>query len=452
MDVVFKILGKQRKLLFLCGNINVQKIITGESVFDAPKQERASKPNTFDTNTTTHARGASSFDFCILTFAFVLPSLNTSFLQLPFIFGAARMKKIDWYILKNLITTFLFSLLLFAFITIVIDISEKTDDFVKSGLTATQIIRQYYFGFVPHILAMLFPLFVFIAVIFFTSKMAGRSEIVAILASGTSYNRYLRPFFYAGLVLAATLWLANRYIVPKANDIRVSFQVRYIDANSSYNPLIGQRASLYLQIDPASYIGMNYDTTSKTGTNFFLQHITGNKVDYNMRAETIRWDTAKKNWVLENVIERKISGINETISMVPTKVVDLKLKPFDLKRDEYAKDKLITPELDRFIKLEEKRGVEGLNALKVERYRRDATPVAVILLTLIGAVVASRKVRGGSGVHLAIGFITAALFILTDRFSTIFSTKGNLPPLLAAWLPNMMFAFVAVWFYKRAPK
>jgi lipopolysaccharide export system permease protein len=127
-------------------------------------------------------------------------------------------------------------------------------------------------------------------------------------------------------------------------------------------------------------------------------------------------------------------------------------KPFDLKRDEYAKDKLITPELDQFIKLEELRGSEGLNALKVERYRRDATPTSVILLTLIGAVVASRKVRGGSGVHLAIGFITAALFILTDRFSTIFSTKGNLPPLIAAWMPNVMFSFVAFWFYRKAPK
>jgi lipopolysaccharide export system permease protein len=362
------------------------------------------------------------------------------------------MKKIDWYIFKNLVTTFLFSLLLFAFITVVIDISEKTDDFVKSGLSASQIIKQYYFGFVPHILAMLFPLFVFIAVIFFTSKMAGRSEIIAILASGTSYNRYLRPYFYAGLLLAATLWLANRYVVPMANDIRVSFQVRYIDANSSYNPLLGQRTSIYLQVDKASYMGMNYDTASKTGTNFFLQHIKGNKVDYNMRAESIRWDTAKKRWLLENVIERNIDGINEKVNMSPQKVVDLKVKPFDLKRDEYAKDKLITPELDRFIKLEEQRGVEGLNALKVERYRRDATPVAVVLLTVIGAVVASRKVRGGSGVHLAIGFITAALFILTDRFSTIFSTKGNLPPLLAAWMPNLIFSFVALWFYKRAPK
>ncbi|MDB5193091.1 MAG: rane protein [Segetibacter sp.] len=362
------------------------------------------------------------------------------------------MKKLDWYILKNLLTTFFFSLFLFAFITVVIDISEKTDDFVKSGLSASQIVKQYYFGFVPHILAMLFPLFVFIAVIYFTSKMAGRSEVIAILASGTSYRRFLRPYLMAGLILASVLWLVNRYVVPKANEIRVSFQVRYIDANSSYNPLVGQRSNIYIRIDSFRYAGVNYDTTSKTGNSFFMQHITGNKVDYNLRAETIRWDTASNKWILENVIERWINGLTEKVTMTPTMKMNFNFKPFDLKRDEYSKDKLMTPELDRFIKLEELRGSEGLNALKVERYRRDATPFAVILLSLIGVVVASRKVRGGSGVHMAIGFITAAMFILTDRFSTIFSTKGDFHPLLAAWTPNIIFSVIAIYLYRRAPK
>ncbi|HEX8357928.1 MAG TPA: LptF/LptG family permease, partial [Segetibacter sp.] len=191
---------------------------------------------------------------------------------------------------------------------------------------------------------------------------------------------------------------------------------------------------------------------SKTGTGFFIQHVVGNKVDYNLRAETIRWDAVKKKWVLDNVIERSINGLTEKVTMVPTKTMNFNFKPLDLKRDEYTKDKLITPDLDRFIQLEEQRGVEGLNALKVERHRRDATPVAVILLCFIAVVVSSRRVRGGSGVHLAIGFITCAVFILTDRFSTIFSTKGNLHPVLAAWTPNIIFSFVALWFYKRAPK
>ncbi|MCW3112079.1 MAG: rane protein [Segetibacter sp.] len=362
------------------------------------------------------------------------------------------MKTIDWYILKNLLVTFFYSLFLFAFISVVIDISEKTDDFVRSGLSFTQIVTKYYLGFVPHILALLFPLFVFLATIFFTSKMAGRSEIIAVLASGTSFNRFLRPFFFSGIVLATILWLGNRYVIPKANAIRVSFQENYIDRNSSYNPLVANRNSLYLQIDPSSYAGISYDTASKSGTNFFVQHISGNKVDYNLRAESIRWDSASGKWRLENVIERRINGLKEDVSMTQTMLKSYSFKPFDLKRDEYTKDKLTTPELDRFIQFEEMRGVEGLNALKVERNRRDATPASVILLTLIAGVIASRKVRGGSGVHMAIGFIAGATYILTDRFSTIFSTKGNLHPALAAWMPNIIFAFVALWFYKKAPK
>jgi lipopolysaccharide export system permease protein len=248
------------------------------------------------------------------------------------------------------------------------------------------------------------------------------------------------------------LWLGNRYVIPKANALRVSFQANYVDKSSSYNPLVANRNSLYLQIDPSSYAGISYDTASKTGTSFFIQHIVGNKVDYNLRAETIRWDTAHNKWILENVIERWIDGLKERVVMTPTKTMSFSFKPLDLKRDEYTKDKLNTPDLDRFIKLEEQRGVEGLNALKVERHRRDATPAAVILLCFIGVVVSSRRVRGGSGFHLAIGFIAGALFILTDRFSTIFSTKGSLDPVLAAWTPNIIFSFVALWFYKRAPK
>ncbi len=384
----------------------------------------------------------------------IIQQLGISFPVIPLSLASPHtcMKILDWYIFKNFLTTFFFSLFLFAFISIVIDVSEKTDDFVQSGLTFSQIVTKYYYGFVPHILALLFPLFVLIAVIFFTSKMAGRSEIVAVLASGTSFNRFLRPFFVAGLFLAAILWFANQYVIPKANDIRVTFQANYIDNNSTYNPLVSRRSNIYIRIDSFTYAGVDYDTATKTGTNFFMQHVKGNQLDYNLRAETIRWDTAVKKWVLENIIERKINGLNEKVASIPKKVMNFNFKPFDLKRDEYAKDKLVTSDLDRYIQLEELRGAEGLNALKVERYRRDATPAAVLLLTMIGAVVASRKVRGGSGIHIAIGFIAGAVFILTDRFSTIFSVKGNLSPVLAAWLPNIIFTFVAFWFYRRAPK
>lgn len=363
------------------------------------------------------------------------------------------MKKIDWYILKKFLTTFFFAIFLFTVIAVVVDVSEKTDDFVKSQLGVKKIVTDYYFGFIPHIVALLFPLFVFISVIFFTSKMAGRSEIIAILASGTTFNRWLRPYWMGGSILAIMLWFANQYVVPRANQVRGNFEAKYIDGNNSYNALLNTSSNIYLRIDSFTYAGIYaYDTLTKRGGPVFLYKINGNSVVQNTRADIITWDTATKNWRLESVIDRKLQPLQEQVSMEMTKKMNFTFKPYDLSRDKYTKDKLTSPELDRFIRLEELRGSEGLNDLKVERYRRDATCITVILLTLIGAVVAGRKVRGGSGVHLAVGFMTAALFIITDRFSTIFSTKGNLPPMIAAWIPNMLFIFVFIYLYRKAPK
>ncbi|MEY4459063.1 MAG: hypothetical protein RIT38_268, partial [Bacteroidota bacterium] len=173
---------------------------------------------------------------------------------------------------------------------------------------------------------------------------------------------------------------------------------------------------------------------------------------YNIRAESILWDTATKDWALTEVVERKITDQKELVNYLPNLHKKYPFKPVDLEKDKYAKDKLTTPQLIKQIRMEALRGSEGLNELKIERYRRDATPITVLLLTLIGAVIAGRKVRGGSGAHLAMGFTIAALFIITDRFSTIFSTKGNLPPFLAAWIPNLIFMFVVYYLYKKAPK
>lgn len=358
------------------------------------------------------------------------------------------LTRLDWYILKKFFVTFIFCMLLFTVIAVAVDSSEKTDDFVKAGLETRQIITQYYFGFVPFIWGLLFPLFVFIAVIFFTSKMALQSEVIAILASGTTYQRWLRPYIIGGLVFAAVLWLANRYGIPKANEIRSNFQSKYID-NREYNT----SNSFYMRADTNTYMGVkNYDTTTKTAGNFFMERIRGGKVYYNLRADNMRWDTAKRQWLLTNAVERRIDGLQESITTKPEMHVNLNLKPGDLRRDDYLKDKLSTPALARFIKAEEQRGIEGLNTLKVEQYRRSATPFTVLLLTIIGAVLAGRKTRGGSGLHLAMGIGIAAVFILSDRFSTVFSVKGNLPPVLAAWIPNIVFAFVAFYLYRKAPK
>ena len=363
------------------------------------------------------------------------------------------MKKLDWYILKKFLRVFFFSIFLFAVIAVVIDVSEKTDDFVRSGLTGSEIFTHYYIGFIPHIIALLFPLFVFIAVIFFTSKMAGQTEIVAILASGTTYNRWLRPYWMGGVLLGLLLWVSNQWIVPKANNIRGSFEAAYVDAHSSYNALLTSSPDFYFRIDSFTYAGIyGYDTANNRGKGFFTYRVDKGKVVSNLRAENITWDTATNNWRLTDVIERKILDDRELVSFTMDMHKVYPFMPVDIKKDKYTKDKLTSSQLIKQIKIEELRGSEGLNELKIERYRRDATPITVLLLTLIGGIIAGRKVRGGSGSHLALGFVIAALFIITDRFSTIFSTKGNLPPLLAAWIPNMIFIWVVYYLYKKAPK
>lgn len=368
-------------------------------------------------------------------------------------FPLQPMLKLDLYILKKLLVTFFFCLLLFTVIAVAVDSSEKADDFVKAKLGTMGIIKNYYLGFVPWIWSLLFPLFVFIAVIFFTSRLATRSEIIAILASGISYNRFLRPYFIGGFLLGALLWVGSRYWIPKANSIRSNFQSKYIDKNDpSKNYSFGYN-NYYLRIDSNTFIGLkDFDTSTRSARTFFMEKVRDNKVFYNLRAETIKWDTAVKKWQLLNAMERTIDSMGERVAYHPTLSIAISLKPDELRKDYYLKDKLTTPELVEFINREEDRGTEGLNTLKVERYRRTATPAAVLLLTMIGAVIASRRTRGGSGMHLAMGIVIAALFILSDRFSTVFATKGNFPPLLAAWLPNIVFAGVAYWMYRKTPK
>ncbi|RYY98316.1 MAG: YjgP/YjgQ family permease [Chitinophagaceae bacterium] len=361
------------------------------------------------------------------------------------------MKKLEWYILKQLLLTFLTCMLIFTVIAVAVDSSEKTDDFVNSGLTTSQIIRQYYIGFVPYIWGMLYPLFVFIAVIYFTSKMAMRSEIIAIFATGTTYNRWLRIYLTGGVFFAAVLWFASAYWIPKANDLRSTFQARYIDSPSASE--VQRGSSVYLRTDSNTYIGMRYyDTSGKQGNNFFLNRLKGRELVFNLRADVIQWDTAQRKWKLTNVVERSVGPRGETMRQQEQQFIDLHLQPADLRHDNYLKDKLTTPDLDRYIKAEELRGNEGVNTLKVEKYRRTATCVSVLIMTLIGAVLAGRKTRGGSGVHLALGIIIAAVFIMFDRFSTVFSVKGNLHPFIAAWIPNIIFTVVAIYLYRKAPK
>lgn len=364
------------------------------------------------------------------------------------------MKKLDWYILKKYYSTFFFMIVLLLLLVIVIDFSEKSDDFVKAKLSGSYVINNYYLGFVPHIVALLFHLFVFIAVIFFTSKMASRNEVIAILSSGVTYKRFLRPYFIGSFLLAALLWWANGYVVPHANRIRGDFMSKYIDKNTDPNAYARNFRDVYLQTDSFTYAGIkSYDTTTKSANRFFLHTIRNGNLVTNLRSNSFRWDTAVKNsWRLENVLERNVKTLGEADQFIAYKNVRYNFGPEDIRFDDYVKDKLSTPALRKRIILEEKRGSEGINRLRVELYRRDASAFAVIVLGMIGVLIGSRKIRGGMGLHLAFGLLGAVMYVLFDKFSSVFATNASFNPILAAWLPNIVFVGVTLLLYRKAQK
>ena len=364
------------------------------------------------------------------------------------------MKKIDKFILRQYLATFFFCILLFLTIIVVVDISEHTDDFVQSKLSGYQIFTEYYIGFIPRITAMLFPLFNFIAVIFFTSKMAGRSEVIAILSSGVSFKRFMLPYLIGGFILSAFLAAGFLYAVPKANKKWADFDKNYIKINTAAGRMgNAYRQNIYFKLNANSYIGIKgYDTTTKTGVGFFEQRFKDGKMTYNLRASNFNWDTASRKWLLTNVMERDLLAITEKVKIADQQIKSYNFGTTDLSKDDYLKDQMTSPQLNKFIKMERIRGSELLAALLVEKYNRLAIPASVLILTIIGVSMSSRKVRGGSGAHLALGVLISVSYILFSRFSVVFATQGNFSPFLAAWLPNFIFGFLAIYLFIRASR
>ncbi|WP_344979592.1 LptF/LptG family permease [Compostibacter hankyongensis] len=360
------------------------------------------------------------------------------------------MKKIDWYILKKFLGTFFYAILIFVVISVVIDITEKIDDFISSHQSVYQIIFNYYLGFIPHIAALLFPLFIFIAVIFFTSKMAYRSEIIAILGSGASFNRLLRAYWVGSILLALLLGVANQSWIPRANQIRTAFEDKYIDNPTQKKDVL---VNIHMRIDPETYISINsYYPGDHYASGVTIETIKGRQLIDRLESQYLRWDTAAKAWRSSSAIYRRLGTLRQQVNVARDTLLKLPLTPDDLVQQNSDMTAMTTPQLNRIIARQEMRGSEGINFLYVEKYRRTASAVSVIILAFIGAVIASRKVRGGSGLHLALGIVISASYILFMQFSTTFSVKGTLNPLLAVWIPNIFFAGVAYALYRKAPK
>jgi Predicted permeases len=357
------------------------------------------------------------------------------------------MKKIDWYIIRKFIGTFFFAIIILAVIACVIDYTEKIEDFTEKKAPALAILN-YFKNFIPHISALLFPLFIFIATIFFTSQMAYKSEVIAILASGVSFQRYLKPYLIGGGFLCTISLLANHWIVPMANKDRIAFEDKYV-----HNASIEADHNVHLQLSKNLYIYMqSYNFPSNVGYKFTAEEIDGTLLKKKLFADRASYDSIKHEWKLYNVMIRTNDGIKENLEFHNELTRTYPFKPADLEEEDDIKEALTTPQLDKYIAREKLRGRETLASYYVEKHRRTAQPFAGLILTIIGACIASRKIRGGSGLHLAIGIALSAVYIMAMQMSTVFATKAGLNPLIAVWIPNFIFGSYAIYLFQRQIK
>ena len=358
------------------------------------------------------------------------------------------MKILDLYIIKKFLTTFFFAILLIVAVSIVIDITEKIEDFLDNDVSFSTVAFHYYLNFIPYIANILSPLIVFIAVIFFTSKMAYNSEIVSILGSGISFYRMLVPYLISAIFLALLVLIAAHWIVPRANQKRIDFENTYL-----YTHYARTARNIHIQLDDERYIYMShYRSTDSLGYLFTLEKIRNRDLYYKLKADKIGWDKNNNNWKLYNYEIREITSMQATITKGAEMNLPAIFKPEDFTKKFNHKETMTTPELTQFIEQERLKGTENLEVYEVEKHLRTATPFALLILTLIGVSIASRRVRGGMGLHIAAGMALSAIYILFMQFSTTFSINGTLPVFLGVWIPNMVFGALAILLLRMAPK
>lgn len=358
------------------------------------------------------------------------------------------LKKIDWYIIKRFLGSFGFTIALLVAIAISIDLSEKIDNFIKHQLTAREVIFGFYINFVPYIIALLGSYFIFITVIFFTSQLAEKSEIIAMFNSGMSFYRLMVPYIVSASLLAGFLWFSNNYMVPWANKRRLAFENKYI-AFTGYT----SSRNLHRKLDENTYVYFEfYDAAEKYGSKVSVEKIVKNKVVYKIFSEMATYDSAKSEWTFKNYIERDFTNTQNNLSKGNSKKMVLDLNPLEfVKRWTYVEE-LSSPELRDKIAELKLQGAENTTNFELELYRRTASAFGVIILSIIGLTIASKKIRGGLGLHLVIGITLCSIFEIIQKFSVTFATNANLPAVVAIWVPNILFAIVAFVLVSRYEK
>lgn len=357
------------------------------------------------------------------------------------------IKRLDQYIIKKFLGTFFFALALIIVVSVVFDFSEKVDDFIENEAPLQAILKDYYLNFIPYFTNLYTHLFVFIAVIYFTSKMATHSEIIAVLSCGVSYRRLLRPYFLSAAVIALLTFVMGHYVIPHSNVNRLKFEEKYF--NRSFR---NTERNIHKQIAPDTYIYLEtYNTRSDYGARFTMEKIVDGELVSKMTANNIRWDTATMKWKAHKYWIREIEGLTERITEGEVMDTTLNLHPDEFKRQHNIVESMPTPELKSFIRQEHSRGQSSVHYY-IELYRRTAAPFAVFIMTLIGVALSTRKMRGGMGMHIGFGIALSFSYILFMQISKEFSISGGLKPVMGVWIPNMIYALIAFFLYRIAPK
>ncbi|MBI2967863.1 MAG: LptF/LptG family permease [Bacteroidetes bacterium] len=358
------------------------------------------------------------------------------------------MKTIDLYIIRKFLGTFFYAITLLILIVIVFDFSERIDDFIDGNAPVKGIIFDYYLNFIPYFVNLFSPLFTFIAVIYFTSRMANNSEFLAILSSGVNLGRILLPYMISALVISLLSLYLNNYVIPHSNQKRHNFEYTFLK-----NPWRFVDRHIHIQLDKNVFAYFeSYNNEYNTGNRFALEQFQDGELRSKLLADVIRWDSVKGLWQVENYYIRQINGTGEIITRGEKMDTALNLVPKDFGRKVESVETMNINELNRFIENETVKGSMNIPYYLIEKHRRFSFPAATIILTIIGLSIASRKVRGGTGLHLGMGLLIAFAYILFMQISTTFATNANLSPALAVWIPNFLYLIFALFLFRAAPQ
>lgn len=355
---------------------------------------------------------------------------------------------LDRYILRKFLGTFFLSIFLIILIVIVFDISEKIEDFLKPDITIHEIVFDYYLNFVPYFVNLFSHLFTFIAVIFFTSRLASRTEIVAMLSSGISFKRLLRPYMIGATMIAVTSLFLNNYLIPVANKTRLDFMSKYID-----NGYVFSGRDIHRQVAPGIFVYMeSFNNEENSGSRFTVEKLRGRELTFKLSAREIRWDSVKSRWSILDYTARYIDGKKERL--VSGKRIDttFNLTPKDFSRAENRMESMTYVELNHFIANEKMKGSDNVQLYEIEKHKRIAFPFATFILTIIGVAVSSRKSRGGTGRGLGVGISLSFIFIFFMQWFASYAASGVLPAYIAVWVPNAIFTIIAIYMARKAAK